>query len=92
MIKIDGSFIRQIDEDPFSLAVVCAVRALAIALSVPIVAEHVERQAIYDVLVALGVDFVQGYLLGVPRTTPYLESELFSLTSDGIALSGPVDS
>ena len=79
MIKIDGSFLLQLDEDPFSLAVVRAVQALAAALQVPIVAEYVERQAIYDMLVAMDVDYVQGYLVGRPRTTPYLESELFAL-------------
>lgn len=78
MIKIDGSFFRHLDEDPFSLAVVRAVQALAAALLVPIVAEYVERQAIYDMLVAMDVDYVQGYLPGMPRTTPYVESELFS--------------
>jgi len=78
LIKIDGSFFRQLDEDPFSLAVVRAVQALAAALLVPIVAEYVERQAIYDMLVAMDVDYVQGYLPGKPRTTPYLESELFA--------------
>ena len=77
LIKIDGSFLRQLDEDPFSLAVVRAVQALAAALRVPIVAEYVERQAIYDMLCAMDVDYVQGYLVGRPRTTPYLESELF---------------
>ena len=78
LIKIDGSFLRQLDEDPFSLAVVRAVQALAAALQVPIVAEYVERQTIYDMLAAMDVDYVQGYLVGRPRTTPYLESELFA--------------
>ena len=82
LIKIDGSFLRQLDEDPFSLAVVRAVQALAAALLVPIVAEYVERQEIYDMLVAMDVDYVQGYLAGRPRTTPYLESELFALDAD----------
>ncbi len=82
IIKIDGSFFKHLDEDPFSLAVVRAVQALAAALLVPIVAEYVERQAIYDMLVAMDVDYVQGYLPGKPRTTPYTEAELFAPPSE----------
>ena len=77
MIKVDGTFVRNLDTEPFNLAVVKAVRALAEALKVPLVAEYVEKQEIYDVLTELGVEYAQGYLLGPPRTTPYADSELF---------------
>jgi hypothetical protein len=29
----------------------------------------------------MGVGYVQGYLPGIPRTTPYSESELFGQTT-----------
>lgn len=77
LIKIDGTFIRKLDENPFNKAVVHAVKALAEALKIPVVAEYVERQSIYDVLMKLKVDYIQGYYIGIPRTTPYNEDELF---------------
>jgi EAL domain-containing protein (putative c-di-GMP-specific phosphodiesterase class I) len=77
MIKVDGTFVKNLDTEPFNLAVVKAVRALAEALKVPLVAEYVEKQAVFDVLTDLGVEYAQGYLLGPPRTKPYADSELF---------------
>jgi Amt family ammonium transporter len=77
MIKVDGSFVRQLDTDPFSQAVVRAVRALASALQIQVVAEYVETETIYDLLREMGVDHMQGYLAGVPRMTLYGEHELF---------------
>ena len=77
MIKVEGTFVRHLDADPFNQAVVRAVQALASALNIPLVAEYVESRAVYDLLAKMGVGYVQGYLAGVPRTTPYSEHELF---------------
>lgn len=78
MIKVEGTFIRNLDQDPFNQAVVRAVQALASALKIPLVAEYVEARPVYDLLVKMGVHYFQGYLAGEPRTTPYSESEIFS--------------
>jgi len=77
IIKVDGSFVRYLDKDPFNLAVVRAVQTLALALGIPVVAEHVETRAIYDILAVMGMDYMQGYLAGAPRATPYTDEELF---------------
>jgi Amt family ammonium transporter len=77
MIKVEGSFVRNLHVDSFNLAVVQAVQALASALKVPLVAEYVEFQPVFDLLRTMGVEYIQGYLAGEPRTTPYTESELF---------------
>ncbi|MFA7232857.1 MAG: EAL domain-containing protein [Terrimicrobiaceae bacterium] len=77
MIKVEGTFIRQLDVDPFNQAVIRAVQALASALKIPLVAEYVESRAVFDLLAKMGVDYIQGYLAGEPRTTPYSEHELF---------------
>jgi diguanylate cyclase (GGDEF)-like protein len=78
MIKVEGSFVRHLDADPFNQAVVRAVQALAAALKIPVVAEYVESRAIFDLLAEMGVEYIQGYLAGEPRTTPYSEDELFA--------------
>ncbi len=77
MIKIEGSFIRRLDEDLFNQAIVRAVQALASARKIPVVAEYVESQAVFDLLASMGVEYIQGYLAGQPRITPYAEGELF---------------
>ena len=77
MIKVEGTFVRRLDVDPFNQAVVRAVQALASALKIPVVAEYVESQSVFELLAKMGVGYVQGYLAGEPRTTPYSEGELF---------------
>jgi diguanylate cyclase (GGDEF)-like protein len=78
MIKVEGSFVRNLDADPFNQAVVQAVQALAAALKIPLVAEYVESRLVFDLLAKMGVEYIQGYLAGEPRTTPYSEDELFA--------------
>ncbi|MBE2203098.1 MAG: EAL domain-containing protein [Chthoniobacterales bacterium] len=78
MIKVEGSFVQRLDADPFNQAVLMAVQALATALNIPLVAEYVESREVYDLLANMGVDYIQGYLAGEPRITPYTENELFS--------------
>ncbi len=78
IVKIEGSFVRNLDEDVFSQAVVRAVQALASALQIPVVAEYVETTIVYDLLAEMGVEYIQGYLAGQPRRTPYRDDELFA--------------
>jgi len=77
IVKVEGSFVRHLDEDPFSQAVVRAVQALASALGIPVVAEYVETASVYDLLSSMGVEFMQGFLAGEPRSSPYRDDELF---------------
>jgi len=77
LIKIDGTFICELEGDPFNQAVVHAVRALSSALKIPMVAEHIESQSVYDYLKEIGVEYAQGYLIGEPRRRPFLASDLF---------------
>lgn len=77
MIKVDGSFVRHLDTEPFNEAVVRAVHALASSLGIPTVAEYVEKQEVYDLLCEIGIEYAQGFLLGQPRTTPYDPASLF---------------
>jgi len=65
-LKIDMEFVRDATTNPASRHVIDAVVSLARAFGVRTVAEGVEDQATLDLLRALQVDLVQGYLLGRP--------------------------
>jgi diguanylate cyclase (GGDEF)-like protein len=66
--KIDGSFIRDLESSPLSIAVVRAITDIAHVLDKQTIAEHTESEADFDTLRALGVDFAQGF--GIHRPEP----------------------
>jgi len=65
-VKIDKSFVLALSSDPKDAAIVHAVIVLAHALDLEVVAEGVEDQATWDLLVTWGCDSVQGYYLCRP--------------------------
>jgi len=66
MIKIDRSFISNLERSAQSKALLRGVIGLARGLELPVTAEGVETQAQLDVLKRAGCDLVQGYLIGKP--------------------------
>jgi EAL domain-containing protein (putative c-di-GMP-specific phosphodiesterase class I) len=66
LIKLDMSLVRDIDSNPVKRRVVEKMTALAHDLGVLVVAEGVETIAERDVVVAIGVDLLQGYLFAKP--------------------------
>lgn len=67
MVKIDGSFIRHLPQEPEDQALVRAIVEVARVFGLQTVAEFVENEAIVDILVKLGVDYAQGYHIAEPR-------------------------
>ncbi|MEM7758740.1 MAG: EAL domain-containing protein [Cyanobacteria bacterium P01_A01_bin.40] len=65
-LKIDGSFITELNKDKVSRAMVEGINYLASAIGLKTVAEFVENQAILDTVRDLKVDYAQGYHLGRP--------------------------
>ncbi|GAA0610061.1 EAL domain-containing protein [Brevundimonas kwangchunensis] len=65
-IKLDRTFMSELDGGPQSKAIIRAVLALGESLAIPILAEGVETQGQLDFLREQGCDEVQGYLLGRP--------------------------
>jgi Amt family ammonium transporter len=66
-IKIDGSFIRSIHEQPADAAIVRAMVDIGRSLGKSTIAEFVESQEILEYIRDLGVDYGQGYHIGIPR-------------------------
>lgn len=69
-IKIDGSFIRDIECDRLCQAIVAAITQVGHQVGVEVVAEFVETQAQIEILRGLGVDYAQGYAVHVPAVVP----------------------
>ncbi len=67
-LKIDRSFIDQLDEDPDDKAIVRAVIALGDSLGMAVIAEGIERSSQADELTALGCHLAQGFLYGRPMS------------------------
>ena len=70
-LKIDGSFVKNMESDAVDCAMVSAIHQLGSLVGIKTVAEFVENDEILKKLEAIGVDYAQGY--GISRPTP-LES------------------
>ncbi|TVP93406.1 MAG: EAL domain-containing protein [Pseudomonadaceae bacterium] len=65
-LKIDGSFVRELDSSSTDQAIVRAMVSVADTLALQTIAEFVENQPTLELLASLQVDFAQGYHLGRP--------------------------
>ena len=84
-LKIDGSFVRDIGEDPIDLAMVESINQLGHVMGIRTIAEYVETDAILAHLRRLRVDFAQGFAIGRPRP---LEEVLEALPRPSAARRG----
>ena len=67
IIKIDGSFVRDLHENPQNLAITRTIADLAHQLDKRCIAEWVEVPEGVSALLELGIDFAQGFVLCPPR-------------------------
>lgn len=77
-IKIDRSFIEQVENQPQARSIVRAILALGRSLEIPVLAEGVETSGHLQFLRDEGCDEAQGYLLGRPGPSlslPGLQAE-----------------
>lgn len=65
-IKLDGSFIRRLDQNRDNQFFVLALGEIAHGLDVQVIAESVETEAEWAILPELHVDGAQGYFVGRP--------------------------
>jgi len=67
-LKIDGSFVRDIEMDPMNFAIVQAINEIGHVAGLHTIAEFVENEKTLESLRDIGVDFVQGYCIAHPQT------------------------
>lgn len=66
-LKIDGDFVRDIVNDPVKLVMVRSINEIGQLTGKKIIAEFVENAAILAQIRKIGVDFAQGYAIGIPQ-------------------------
>lgn len=74
IVKIDGCFVHEIESDQLDAIIVKSIIEIARAKQLTVVAEYVETEAQKAMLLALGVDYLQGYLIGKPRPLSELKA------------------
>lgn len=67
ILKIDGCFVRDIETDPLDAIMVKSIIEMAKVKKMKVVAEYVETPEQREKLLQLGVDYLQGYLVGKPQ-------------------------
>jgi len=68
MLKVDKSFVTEMDTDEENASIVRATIDLAHNLGLTVTAEGVESRAVFDRLKGMGCDCYQGYYTGRPMT------------------------
>ncbi len=76
MLKIDGSFVRDVLKDPRAESMVRAIAELARSMGITTVAEYIETEALSARIAELGVDYGQGFAIGRPIPLADLLTEL----------------
>lgn len=82
VVKLDRALVSGVDQDPTRRALVSGLRHFTNEIGAMLLAEGIETVAELNMLVALGVDLGQGFLLGMPRP-------LAELRRDAAMLSWP---
>jgi EAL domain-containing protein (putative c-di-GMP-specific phosphodiesterase class I) len=73
-LKIDGSFVKDLQRDPIDRAVTETINHIGHIMGIKTVAEFAESIAIVEELQKMGVDFAQGY--GVCTPVPLDETSV----------------
>ena len=66
-LKIDGQFIKNLNQDPIDLATVRCILEVAKATGKKTIAEWVETEEVETILKKIGIDYIQGYLRHRPE-------------------------
>jgi EAL domain-containing protein (putative c-di-GMP-specific phosphodiesterase class I) len=66
-LKIDGSIIKGIVNDPTKLAIAKSAVFLAKELQIETVAEFVSDEEIFNICKNIGIDYLQGYYIEEPK-------------------------
>jgi EAL domain-containing protein (putative c-di-GMP-specific phosphodiesterase class I) len=80
-LKIDGVFVKNIEQDPIDHAFVKSITDIATAMNIQTVAEWVENEDIVFTLKNIGVNYAQGFGISKPMSYVNLIKNKETLTS-----------
>ncbi len=66
-IKIDGSFVKNIDTNAKSYSIVKTINDFAKSIGAEVIAEYVHSQKVQNIVQNLGIEYSQGYYFCEPR-------------------------
>jgi diguanylate cyclase (GGDEF)-like protein/PAS domain S-box-containing protein len=72
-LKIDGAFVREMDSDELSHAMVSAIHELGRVIGIRTIAEFAKNERIVAMLTDMGVDYAQGYAIAKPAPLAELD-------------------
>lgn len=75
-LKIDCAFVRDLPQNEFNQAILRAICEVARIRNIKTVAEHVETAEQCRLIAELGIDYVQGFLVGIPNARPYSQEDI----------------
>ena len=78
-LKIDGSFVKDIETDAVDCAMVSSIYQLASVLGIKTIAEFVENDNILKKLADIGIDYAQGY--GISKPLPLQDLDIATTQS-----------
>ena len=85
VLKIDRSFVQDIESDSRNSAIVAGIIALAQALDMHTVAEGVETEEQRSILKELGCSGFQGYLVAKPQPAEQFEQQFLRNTETSLS-------
>lgn len=80
LLKLDRSFIIEIETDTVAQEIVSAVIKIAKSMRIETIAEGVEFEGQAEILKRMGCDYIQGYLYGKPMPADEFERRLAAQT------------
>ena len=69
-LKIDGSFVKDIENDAIDRAMVESVNNIGHTMGMRTIAEYVHNQKLRTILTEMGVDYGQGFAISKPQPLP----------------------
>ena len=89
-LKIDQSFVRDLEADPEDAAIVRAIIQMALSLKLKTIAEGVESEELANLLRMFHCDEIQGYWYARPMPAAAMEAFLRERANVGQAVAAPV--
>ena len=88
-LKIDSSFVRELDANPDDAVIIVAIIGMAKSLKLRVIAEGVENEAQIAFLQEHGCDEIQGYYFSRPITAAEVAEKLANARVPGKVLAMP---